>query len=183
MSAAGAVAAAAVAAKKRRDAEAEGGLPPAPVRGALVPILLALWLGAALLFTTTVAQAAFAVLPTRQLAGALVGRVLPVVFVSGIATGVLAHVLSLRAGVRATWPARIGGLLLVGGCLVAQAIVAPKIDALRAALPPMIESLPPTDPQRVEFGRLHGVSVALLGVAMLGAVTTLVSTFRANRRD
>lgn len=182
MSAGGAVAAAVLAAKRRREAEGDETLPPAPVRGALVPIVLALWLGAALLFTTTVAQAAFAVLPSRQLAGALVGRVLPVVFISGIATGVLAHVLSMRAGLRATWAARVGGLLLVGGCLAAQAIVAPKIDALRKELPAVIESLPTTHPQRAAFGRLHGISVLLLGVAMVGAATTLVSSVRAARR-
>jgi hypothetical protein len=180
MSAGGAVAAAAVANMRRRQDAGE--LEPAPVRGALAPIVLAVWLGAALLMATTVGQAAFAVLPTRQLAGALVGRILPVVFLSGIAAGVLAHMLSMRAGIRATWVARLGGLALVGGCLVAQAVVAPKIEALRKVLPASIESLPVTDPQRQSFGRLHGVSVALLGVAMLGAAATIASTLRNTRR-
>lgn len=180
MSAGGAIAAAAVAnMKRKRDA---GELGPAPVRGALAPIVLAVWLGAALLMATTVGQAAFAVLPTRQLAGALVGRILPVVFLSGIAAGVIAHLLSMRAGLRPTWVARLGGLALVGGCLVAQFVVAPRIEALRRELPAVIESLPTTDPQRRAFGRLHGVSVALLGVAMLGAAATIASTLRSGRR-
>lgn len=181
MSAGGAIAAAAVAKMKRKQEAGELG--PAPVRGALAPIVLAVWLGAALLMATTVGQAAFAVLPTRQLAGALVGRVLPVVFLSGIAAGIVAHLLAMRAGTKPTWVARLGGLALVGGCLVAQFVVAPKIEALRAALPPVIESLPATDPQRHAFGRLHGVSVALLGVAMLGAVATIAASLRGARRS
>lgn len=177
---AGAVAAAAAAGARRR--REEGGVGPAPARGALAPIVLALWLGAALLMATTVGQAAFAVLPTRQLAGALVGRILPVVFVSGIVAAVLAHIVSMRAGTRPTWVARVGGLALVGGCALAQFVVAPKIESLRAALPASIESLPIDDPQRQAFGRLHGISVALLGVAMLGATLTIASSVRTAQR-
>ncbi|MCU0627275.1 MAG: DUF4149 domain-containing protein [Gemmatimonadaceae bacterium] len=178
---AGAVAAA--AARRLRERDDPGERTPAPMRGALSPIVLAIWLGAALLMATTVGQAAFAVLPTRQLAGALVGRILPVVFLSGIVAGVLAHLLSMRAGTRPTWGARLGGVALVGGCLVAQAIVAPKIESLRASLPAVIEALPATDPQRQAFGRLHGISVALLGVAMLGAAATIVSSLRVQHRS
>ncbi|MDE3217575.1 MAG: DUF4149 domain-containing protein, partial [Gemmatimonadota bacterium] len=42
------------------------------------------WLGAAVLLAAAVAPAAFAVLPSRSLAGDLVGRVLPVIFWSGM---------------------------------------------------------------------------------------------------
>ena len=45
--------------------------------------MLALWLGAAGFFSAAVAPALFAVLPTRTLAGEVVGRVLPVVFYVG----------------------------------------------------------------------------------------------------
>jgi len=47
-------------------------------------VALAAWLGAAALFAASVAPAAFAVLPSRSLAGDVVGRVLPVVFWSGM---------------------------------------------------------------------------------------------------
>jgi len=56
--------------------------------GTLIEIvLLAAWLGAAIFFSVVVAQAAFAVLPTRTLAGALVGRILPVLFFAGMILG------------------------------------------------------------------------------------------------
>jgi len=51
--------------------------------------LLAAWLGAACFVASVVAPAAFDVLPTRTLAGALVGRVIPVLFWSGVIVGVL----------------------------------------------------------------------------------------------
>jgi hypothetical protein len=41
---------------------------------------------------------------------------------------------------------------------------------------PNIEALPPGDPRRAAFGRLHGVSVLLMGAAGLAAGGALVLT-------
>lgn len=120
------------------------------------------WLGAALLFAVVVAPAAFAVLPTRALAGLLVGRVLPVLFWSGAIVGV-----ALIPG-GAGWR-RGAAIALVVASLGAQLGVAPRIQRLRAALGPDIEAIDPADERRAAFGRLHAVSVALLGVGMLAA--------------
>ena len=62
-------------------------------------VVLSLWLGAALVVGAVVAPAAFAVLPTRTLAGALVGRVLPALFWSGAAVGLLVAMLGRDRGV------------------------------------------------------------------------------------
>ncbi|MCU0618841.1 MAG: DUF4149 domain-containing protein [Gemmatimonadaceae bacterium] len=149
---------------------------------AAAPLALAMWLGAAVLVAAVVAPAAFRVLPTRTLAGALVGQVLPVLFIAGIAVGVLAHILDTLAGKRASWVARVGGAALVLGCAGAQFGVGARIEALRRDLPAPIETLAPTDPQRQAFGRLHGISVLLLGVAGLGAAATMLASIRAERR-
>jgi hypothetical protein len=58
--------------------------------------LLALWLGAALFFAIGVAPAAFAVLPDSALSGALVGRLLPPLFVSGSLLGLAILAIELR---------------------------------------------------------------------------------------
>jgi hypothetical protein len=71
---------------------------PAPGRLVAAAALLAVWLGAGAAHGGRVAPAAFAVLPTRALAGALVGRVLPVIFVGGIAAGAAAAALGGAAG-------------------------------------------------------------------------------------
>lgn len=131
-----------------------------------------LWLGAALLFAVAVAPAAFAVLPTRALAGLLVGRVLPVLFWSGAAVGAL---LALGSAGWRRWAA----LALLVSSLGAQLGVAPRIQRLRAALGPDIEAVAPDDERRVAFGRLHAVSVALLGVGMLGAAALAAAPLAA----
>jgi len=134
-------------------------------------VVLALWLGAAALFTLVVAPAAFATLPSRELAGALVGRVLPVLFWSGATTGVVVLVIELRSSALAFRRTRIGmsGALVIA-CLAAQLAVAPRIAGLRAAMTAPLASLAANDPQRILFGRLHMFSVAWLGVAMIAAL-------------
>lgn len=144
--------------------------------------VLALWIGAALLTAAVVAPAAFAVLPTRALAGALVGRVLPVVFVGGIAAGLAAAALAGTAGPfgRARLGLAVAAAVL---CAVAQFGVGPRIQAVRAELGPDVEAVPTTDPRRQAFGRLHGVSVLLMGAAGLAAGGALVlAAVAATRR-
>ncbi|HEX9959998.1 MAG TPA: DUF4149 domain-containing protein [Pyrinomonadaceae bacterium] len=51
--------------------------------------LIALWLGAAVFFTAAVAQSAFAVLPSRELAGAMVNRTLAILNYGGIVVGLI----------------------------------------------------------------------------------------------
>lgn len=137
-------------------------------------LLLAAWLGASVLFTAVVAPAAFRVLPARMLAGAVVGQVLPVIFVSGILVAVVAFALTVRASMRGRRLWQAGLVCCVLGCGIAQFGIAPRIQALRAQLPANLEEVSPDDPKRATFGRLHGVSVAVLGAAMLGAALALV---------
>ena len=144
-------------------------------------VLLAAWLGAAVLAAAVVAPAAFAVLPSRALAGALVGRVLPPLFLAGIAVGLAACALQwgeggAGRGLRLALP-----VVVALGCAAAQLGVAPRIARVRAEIGPSVEALAPTDPRRREFGRLHGVSVLLLGAAGLAAAGALAATALALR--
>ena len=153
----------------------------APMRLVGAASVLALWIGAAALTAAVVAPAAFAVLPTRALAGALVGRVLPVVFVTGMLVGAIVAVLAWSdAGPMARLRASLAGAIAVA-CLVAQFVIGPRIARLRAEMGPSIEALAPTDPRRAEFGKLHGFSVAWMGVGMLAAGAALVLTMLAAR--
>jgi hypothetical protein len=145
-------------------------------------ILLSAWLGAALLFSAVVAPAAFAVLPSRVLAGALVGRVLPVIFVAGIVAAGLALLLQRRAPPRRPRAAAIALLTVAAACAIAQFGVGPRIAGLRAEIGGAIDSLPSGDPRRVAFGRLHVFSVAWLGIAMLGAGASIAVGAIPHRR-
>jgi hypothetical protein len=142
--------------------------------------VLAFWLGAAAFFAVAVAPTLFAVLPTRTLAGEVVGRLLPGVFYSGMVVGLLLVI--IEVGGRAAWSWRgreMLGALMVVACAIAQLIVGPRIARLRAEISGPIESLPVDDARRMMFGRLHGVSIAWLGVAMLAAVIALVLCARS----
>jgi hypothetical protein len=139
--------------------------------------VIAAWLGAAILVAAVVAPAAFRVLPTRTMAGALVGQVLPVIFVSGMVVAAIA------AGVDRQLSGRFQSLVIASvfamllGCGVAQFVIGPKIEVVRAAIGGAVDALDATDPRRVQFGRLHAFSVLWMGVAMVGAAGLLVTKF------
>lgn len=139
-------------------------------------LLVALWCGAALLTVTVVAPGAFAVLPTRALAGEMVGRVLPVVFAGALL--VPAAVFALVPSARRSGGAVTAGLAAIVASGVALWVVNPRIVALRVAAVMPIDQLAPADPRRTMFGLLHGVSVALLGLAMLALAALLVHLAR-----
>jgi Domain of unknown function (DUF4149) len=151
------------------------------VRLASAASVLALWIGAALLVAAVVAPTAFRVLPTRALAGQLVGGVLPVIFVAGALVGVVAAVLAWADGGEFARTRVVLPVAMSAACLVAQFVVYPKIDRLRAEMGPSIEALDPSDPRRAQFGKLHGISVAWMGAAMLAAGLSLVLTVLAAR--
>lgn len=141
-------------------------------------VLLAVWIGAALLFTLVVAPAAFAVLPTRTLAGALVGRVLPVIFYAGVVIGSLIVILDV-VGRSGSWGRTAAGAVAAFSCAVAQLIVGTRIERLRISVSGPLDALAMDDPRRIAFGRLHAVSVAWLGIAMIAALVALVLAIRA----
>ncbi|WP_284352015.1 DUF4149 domain-containing protein [Roseisolibacter agri] len=145
--------------------------------------LLAAWIGAAALVAAVVAPAAFSVLPTRALAGALVGRVLPVIFLTGLAVGLGAAVLGWHVAPAFARTRLVLPLLTALACGVAQFGIAPRIQRLRAEMGPSIEALPTTDPRRAQFGRLHGISVAFMGAGLLAAGAALVLTAVAATRE
>lgn len=137
-------------------------------------VLVTAWLGASLITVAVVAPGAFAVLPSRSLAGTMVGRVLPTLFVAGIAIGVVVALLSGGFGAAGAprWTA-VSALLASVACGISQFAITPKLDRIRAGIVGPIETLPLDDPRRVAFGLLHGYNVAGLGVAMLAAAVCL----------
>jgi Domain of unknown function (DUF4149) len=121
-------------------------------------LIVAAWLGAAVLLTASVAPAAFAVLPSRSLAGALVGRVLPVLFIAGLAIGLASAIAD------SSWR-RWAAFVMAGACAIDQFSIGRRIHA--------------TDPGSPAFARLHILSVAFLGVAMLAALVVVIAAWRS----
>ena len=144
--------------------------------------VLALWLGAAALLSVSVAPALFAVLPSRTLAGAVVGRILPPLFFAGMTVGLLVLALQVVQGRGWSWGGReISGIVIIVACAIAQLGVAPRIARLREEIG--IEELAVDDARRVAFGRLHGLSVACLGLAMLAAIVAAIIAARTASAD
>jgi hypothetical protein len=138
--------------------------------------LVGAWLGAVVFFGAAVAPSAFAALPTPADAGALVGQLLPILFIAGIVVGVVLVIAAARFTTARPLIRRalaIVGALMIVTCALAQLWVAPEIDRVRASVA-ALDSLAPDDPVRHEFGRLHALSVALLGVSWLAGAALLV---------
>ena len=130
----------------------------------MIAVAMSAWLGAAIFFTAAVAPAAFAVLPSTTLAGALIGRVLSVLFIAGLAIGLGA------ALVERSWR-RWAGFVMAGACAIDQFSIGRRIHQLQA--------LPETDAGRVAFGRLHALSVAFFGIAMVAALAIVIAAWRS----
>jgi len=145
-------------------------------------LLLTAWIGAALLTIAVVAPGAFASLPSRGLAGLVIGRVLAAVFVSGVVVGLAVAILAGRKG--AAVGASVTALLVAAACAVAQFGINPRITKLRAMAGGPLETLTQDDPRRALFGLWHAFSVGALGVAMLAAAISLTFLcFVLHRRD
>ncbi len=147
---------------------------PADSKPLAAVVLLSAWLGAAVITVAVVAPSAFAVLPSRTMAGTMVGAVLPSLFVAGIILPSVAIALSAPALPKG---ARLGAasaaLMTTLGCAVSQFGITPRLDRLRAEIGGPVDALPLDDARRVAFGLYHGYNVAGLGVAMLGATVCL----------
>jgi hypothetical protein len=162
---------------ERPRAFGRGGATAAVVHGFRL-LLTAVWLGAAVYFSFAVAPSAFAVLPTRELAGALVTRTLSVVNVGGFFVGLLLLFTAPfgRAAV-SRFALRAEALALAGIASLTAAghwVIAARLRSLRAQMGAPIDVVPAGDPLRVAFNSLHGYSVWALGLAMLAGVVALL---------
>lgn len=153
-------------------------------------LLLVLWLGAAVFFSSVVAPSVFSVLRAFQLpnvgeiAGTLVTRTLSVVNVSGfiISLFLLVTALALGKGLgKRSFFLELASLIVVAVSTgIGQWVIAAKMRALRVALVLPIDQVPIDDPRRVAFNQLHGYSVTALSIAMIAAlIAFLIIAYRA----
>ncbi|HLM00734.1 MAG TPA: DUF4149 domain-containing protein [Pyrinomonadaceae bacterium] len=149
--------------------------------------LIALWLGAAVFFVAAVAQSAFAVLPSRELAGAIVNRTLAILNYSGIVVGLILLAGSVFDREKASrvrlWVEQGLLLFLTAACAFAQFVIGARLHAVRQQIGRPIDELAADDPLRVAFGALHGYSVAVLAFAMLAALVVYFLIARKRSRD
>lgn len=139
--------------------------------------LLVLWTGMALGFALLVAPVVFKVIPSRDLAGLAMGKVL--VRLDWAAWVGFGASLLLSGGLR--WLAEIGDADVVGPlrlwtagalvallmCLASSFIFTPKLEQLRRSMLIPVEQVAPEHPDRVAYGKVHGFSRQMLVLRML----------------
>ena len=136
-------------------------------------LLLGIWLGSAVFFIG-VAQSAFAVLPQRELAGAVVNRTLSILNYGGLA---IALVLILTSFVAAkntnrisVWSERFLLLIVAGACAAGQFVIGLWLSMIRAQMGRPVDEVAVDDPLRIQFNNLHEWSVWVLIGGMAAAL-------------
>jgi uncharacterized membrane protein len=146
----------------------------------LMLLSLVVWLGGLIFFAFVLAPTAFSpgLLPSRHLAGSIVGRSLDLLHYLAIASGIIFLVASMTYSRISTGKARptaarhllIAVMLLL--TVISQLAITPKMHAIRAEVG-IIDNVPADNPQRMQFERLHVWSekfeeaVLLLGLVAL----------------
>jgi hypothetical protein len=153
-------------------------------------LLVSLWLGAAVFFSSVVAPSVFSVLRAFQvsnvgeIAGSMVTRNLTAVNISGQVIGIFLLITAfvVRRGLgRRSFFLELGALLLMTiSTVVGHWVIASKMRALRLGMILPVDQIAVDDPRRVAFNRLHGYSVTALSIAMIAAlIAFLVIAYRA----
>ncbi len=147
---------------------------------AAAAVLLLLWAGMVLGFVLLAAPALFSVLPSRDLAGAVAGRVVARLDLAAW-IGFGAAILLVQGGrwvleirdTEAVGPLRLWGaaaLLALLMCFTSSCIVSPRLGALRARMGGAVETVAPDHPDRAAFRRAHSISRQLMVLRLLLAL-------------
>jgi hypothetical protein len=140
-------------------------------------LLLGLWLGAAVFFIP-VAQSAFAILPSRDMAGNLVSRTLAILNYSGIGIAIVALLTSLIVpdGIRriGLWAERTLLIIFGVGCAVCQFVISWWMLMIRTQMGRPIDEVAVDDPLRIQFNNLHQYSSWIILTAMAAALLAFI---------
>src|SRR5947207_1697963 len=136
-------------------------------------------------FSFAVAPSAFAVLPTRELAGAVVTSMIGKVEVLGLVIGPLLILIQT-----ASWRARHSSvlnkrlrviliLIMIAAAALSRFWISQRMVSLRAEMGGHIDEVAVTDPMRLQFNDLHQYSVALMSMAMIAGLIALFFTVQS----
>ncbi|MEK6286512.1 MAG: DUF4149 domain-containing protein [Acidobacteriota bacterium] len=148
-------------------------------------LLIGVWLGSMIFFSFAVAPSAFAVLPTREMAGLLVTSTIGKIELLGLIIGpllILIKALGLRARRLSGASKTLEGVLvlvMIAAAALSRFWISPSMVSLRAAMGGHIDDVAVTDPLRLQFNDLHQYSVALMSAAMISGFVVLFLTVRS----
>ena len=147
----------------------------------LYVVALVLWVGGLVVAGALVAPSVFGVLEAwnesqgRVLAGRVFGEVLlRLTWLSYAMGGVMFIALTLHRllGSRPVkYGIRVGILALMLVMMMVMGFwLIPQVDAIQAQVQGPVAALPDSDPRRVEFNRLHGLSNILFSITAIGGL-------------
>jgi hypothetical protein len=155
---------------------------------ALIALSIVIWLGG-LLFFPIVAAEAFMHLPDTHTAGTIVGSCLRILHQEGLFAGVLLVVLFVAASVMGVYPRQVLraplAMVVVMLALTAysQFSIIPRMEAYRIAAGGAIDAVPPSDPNREGFNRLHNQSTHVEEGVMLAGLALVALLARAEGKE
>jgi len=154
----------------------------------LMLLSLVVWIGGIIFLAFVLAPTAFTpgLLPTRHMAGSIVGRSLDLLHYMAIVSGVVFLIASMAysrmtSGTAKPLAARhlLIALMLVL-TVISQFAISPKMHAIRAEAR-VIDDLPLDSPLRMEFDRLHVWSEKFEEAVLLLGLVAIYMTARAFR--
>ncbi len=154
----------------------------------LMVLSLAVWIGGLIFFAFVLAPTAFSpgLLPSRQLAGSIVGRSLDGLHFMAIGSGIVFLIASMVYNRMATGnPRPLGArhfliVLMLMLTVISQFGITPKMHAIRAEVG-AIDNAPLDNPLRMEFDRLHAWSERIEEAVLLLGLVALYTTAQALR--
>ncbi|MGC2161436.1 MAG: DUF4149 domain-containing protein [Silvibacterium sp.] len=144
---------------------------------ALILLLIVLWLGG-IMFFPIVAATAFSSLPDAHAAGTIVGQCLRVLHEEGLFCGTVIVLLLLTAQFIRAVPRSVAApvvltLIMLALTAFSQFSIMPRMEHDRIAVGGAIDAVPPGNPNRMDFNKLHRRSekveegVLLAGIALV----------------
>jgi hypothetical protein len=134
-------------------------------------LLIALWLGAAMFFSFSLAPSAFGILPSREMAGSVVSANLSVINYAGLIIGLILLISSFISSKGfVSWIERVLLLIFTIACAVGQFVISHQLANIRAQVGRPIEELSLEEPLRIAFDSLHQYSMWVFVTAMIIAL-------------
>jgi hypothetical protein len=147
---------------------------------AAAAVLLLLWTGMVLGFALLMAPLLFSILPSRDLAGLIAGKVVARLDLAAwVAFGAaILLVQGSRWMMELRDPDVLGPLRLWGAaavlallmCFTSGFIISPKLRTIRARMDAPVENFAPDHPDRRAYQRAHGISRQLMGLRLVLAL-------------
>jgi len=143
-------------------------------------LCVGLWLGADAFLSFVVAPGAFAILGSRDAAGLMVGYSLARLHFAGIFLGLIflvARLARTRDFASFTSAAALCVVLMVVLTAASQFTVSNRMEGLKKQMV-SVQNTPENDPRRVQFNRLHHISVRYEGAVLLLGFAAMVLLVR-----